>query len=88
MADFSREEIDVLYRIMTARRDMRHFSAEPIDPAMLDRLLAAAHLAPSVGLMQPWRFIRIRDRALRRRIHALVERGAAENSAGARRTRR
>jgi 5,6-dimethylbenzimidazole synthase len=73
MPDFSREEIDVLYRIMAARRDMRHFSSEPLDAALLDRLLAAAHLAPSVGLMQPWRFIRIRDRALRGRIHALVD---------------
>ena len=30
-------------------------------------------MAPSVGLMQPWRFIRIRDRRLRASIHALVE---------------
>jgi 5,6-dimethylbenzimidazole synthase len=73
MADFTREEIDALYRVMAARRDMRHFSGEPIEPELLDRLLAAAHLAPSVGLMQPWRFIRVRDRALRARIHALVE---------------
>ncbi len=73
MADFTREEIDALYRVMAARRDMRHFSDEPLEPALLDRLLAAAHLAPSVGLMQPWRFIRVRDRSLRRSIHALVE---------------
>jgi len=74
MTDFTREEIDTLYRVMTARRDMRHFSSDPLDAALLDRLLAAAHLAPSVGLMQPWRFIRIRDRELRERIHALVDR--------------
>ncbi|WP_347317042.1 5,6-dimethylbenzimidazole synthase, partial [Ralstonia pseudosolanacearum] len=42
-------------------------------PALLARLLRAAHLAPSVGYMQPWRFIRITDAALRARIHALVE---------------
>jgi 5,6-dimethylbenzimidazole synthase len=74
MADFTREEIDTLYRVMTARRDMRHFSSEPLDDALLERLLAAAHLAPSVGLMQPWRFIRIRNRELRELIHALVDR--------------
>jgi 5,6-dimethylbenzimidazole synthase len=73
MADFTREEIDAVYRVIAARRDMRHFLADPIDPKVLERLLAAAHMAPSVGLMQPWRFIRIRDRALRERIHALVE---------------
>ena len=73
MADFTREEIDALYKVMAARRDMRHFSSEPLPPELLERLLAAAHLAPSVGLMQPWRFIRVRDRHLRERIHALVE---------------
>jgi 5,6-dimethylbenzimidazole synthase len=36
-------------------------------------LLQAAHLAPSVGFMQPWRFIHITDRGLRARVHALVE---------------
>ena len=40
------------------------------------RLLHAAHAAPSVGLMQPWRFIRITDEALRKRIHALVDEAA------------
>src|SRR6202453_4250005 len=31
------------------------------------------HVAPSVGLMQPWRFIRVRDRSLRVKIHSLVD---------------
>src|SRR5271155_4531946 len=73
MADFTREEIEALYRVMAARRDMRHFSSEPLPAELLQRLLNAAHLAPSVGLMQPWRFIHIRDRRLRERIHALVD---------------
>jgi 5,6-dimethylbenzimidazole synthase len=73
MPDFTREEIDALYRVMAARRDMRHFSSEPLAPELLERLLAAAHLAPSVGLMQPWRFIRVCDRRLRVRIHVLVD---------------
>ncbi len=73
MSDFSEVEIDALYRVMAARRDMRHFTPEPIDEQLLERLLAAAHLAPSVGLMQPWRFVRVRDCELREKIHALVE---------------
>jgi 5,6-dimethylbenzimidazole synthase len=71
--DFTAEEIAAVYRVMALRRDVRHFLPDPLDDALLTRLLGAAHLAPSVGLMQPWRFIRIRDRALRTRIHALVE---------------
>ena len=73
MADFTRAEIEALYKVMAARRDMRHFSSEPLAPELLERLLAAAHLAPSVGLMQPWRFIHVRDRRLRERIHTLVD---------------
>lgn len=52
---------------------MRHFKPDAVDPEILARLLAAAHAAPSVGLMQPWRFIRITDKTLRDGIYALVE---------------
>ncbi len=71
--DFSPEEIAAVYRVIRERRDMRHFLPDPVDPDVLKRLLWAAHQAPSVGFMQPWRFIRITDRTLRGRIHALVE---------------
>jgi 5,6-dimethylbenzimidazole synthase len=73
MSDFTPQEIAAVYRVMAMRRDMRHFLSEPLDEALVGRLLAAAHMAPSVGLMQPWRFIRIRDPALRASIHAIVE---------------
>lgn len=73
MSDFTREEIDAIYRVIASRRDMRHFRPGPIDDAVLARLLHAAHLAPSVGFMQPWRFIRLRDTTVRERLHAMVE---------------
>lgn len=71
---FSDAECDAVYRAIAERRDMRHFSSDPVDEQTLRRLLHAAHQAPSVGLMQPWRIIRITDRALRVEIHALVDR--------------
>ncbi|WP_246398691.1 5,6-dimethylbenzimidazole synthase [Mycobacterium vicinigordonae] len=53
---------------------MRRFCPDGHVPEeVLARLLRAAHAAPSVGLMQPWRFIRITDISLRRRIHAVVD---------------
>ncbi|SFW81474.1 5,6-dimethylbenzimidazole synthase [Pseudomonas sp. NFACC04-2] len=70
---FSQTERDAIYRAIAERRDMRHFSGGTVEPALLRRLLEAAHQAPSVGLMQPWRFIRISDRALRGQIRQLVE---------------
>ncbi|MNM68898.1 5,6-dimethylbenzimidazole synthase [compost metagenome] len=70
---FSDAERAAIYRAIGERRDMRHFAGGEVAPALLGRLLAAAHQAPSVGLMQPWRFIRITQRGLRARIQALVE---------------
>ncbi|MBP4044104.1 5,6-dimethylbenzimidazole synthase [Chromobacterium violaceum] len=70
---YPQSDIDAVYRAIRERRDMRHFKPDPVDPDALQRLLAAAHCAPSVGFMQPWRFIRIRDMDLRHRLHALVE---------------
>jgi len=70
---FSQAERDAVYRAIAERRDMRHFAGGMVEPELLRRLLEAAHQAPSVGLMQPWRFIRISDRALRSQIQVLVE---------------
>ena len=71
---FDPAAIDAVYRAIFERRDMRHFSGGTVAPALLQRLLLAAHHAPSVGFMQPWRFIRITDSALRQQLHAAVER--------------
>lgn len=70
---FSPEERAAVYRAIAERRDMRHFSGGEVAPELLARLLEAAHQAPSVGLMQPWRFIRVTELALREDIHGLVE---------------
>jgi 5,6-dimethylbenzimidazole synthase len=66
-------DIAAVYRAIYERRDVRHFLPDPVDPEIFSRLLAAAHHAPSVGFMQPWRFLRISDSGLRKAIHKLVE---------------
>jgi 5,6-dimethylbenzimidazole synthase len=71
---YPQAQIDAVYRVIRERRDMRHFLPDAVAPELLERLLQAAHHGPSVGFMQPWRFIRIRSQALRQQIHALVER--------------
>ena len=50
------EELDQLF---VWRRDVRHFQTEPLPEAVLDHLLRTACLAPSVGLSEPWRFVRV-----------------------------
>lgn len=69
---FSEAEIQGVYRAIHERRDMRHFLPTPIPPEQLLRFIEAAHHAPSVGYMQPWRFVRIVDPALRRDLHQHV----------------
>ena len=73
MTDYNAIERAAIYRVIHERRDMRHFLSEPIAEDVLLRLLEAAHHAPSVGFMQPWRFLRVTDMELRKQIHALVE---------------
>jgi 5,6-dimethylbenzimidazole synthase len=64
--DMPRDLYDVIHR----RRDVRgQFTGAPIPDEVLDRVLAAAHAAPSVGLSQPWDFIVVRDRATREAFH-------------------
>ena len=41
------------------RRDVRRFLSHPIEPEILDTLIATACLAPSVGNSQPWRFVSV-----------------------------
>jgi len=50
-----------LRELLRLRRDVRRFRTEPIPEAYLHDMLEAAHHAPSVGLSQPWRFVRVDD---------------------------
>lgn len=67
---FSEPEREAIYRAIAERRDVRRgFTPEPLPENLLNRLLTAAHNAPSVGLMQPSRFLVIRDLAIRQQVH-------------------
>ncbi|MBD2858678.1 5,6-dimethylbenzimidazole synthase [Spongiibacter sp. KMU-158] len=70
---FNENERDTVYRVIDERRDMRHFIGGQIADEVLQRLLKAAHHAPSVGFMQPWRFIRITQPQLRESIYQVVQ---------------
>jgi 5,6-dimethylbenzimidazole synthase len=67
---FTQEERDAVYRAIRERRDVRSgYLSRPLEDDILLRLLNAAHMAPSVGLMQPWRFVVVRDAGLRAAVH-------------------
>ena len=56
---------DGLHDLLAWRRDVRAFRRDPLPDGMLDRLIAAACLSPSVGLSEPWRFVAVDDPARR-----------------------
>ena len=52
----------VLYDVINRRRDTRReFTGEQVDADVLERVLLAAHAAPSVGMSQPWDFVLVRS---------------------------
>jgi len=67
-------DVDALYRVVAQRRDVRTgFRPGPVDDEVLTRVLSAAHQGPSVGLSQPWDFILLHDREVRRRVLRLAQ---------------
>jgi nicotinate-nucleotide--dimethylbenzimidazole phosphoribosyltransferase len=71
---FAPEQRDALYAILAGRRDIRRFRSDGIDPALLHRILGAAHAAPSVGHSQPWRFVVVTEPATRERAGSMADR--------------
>lgn len=68
---YTEAEKAAVYRVIRERRDVRTgYLPTQVDDLTLQRLLSAAHQAPSVGFMQPWRFIIIRDASLRAAVHS------------------
>lgn len=76
---FSQEEKDAVFRAIATRRDVRsQFEPDAIPDEVLRRLLTAAHLAPSVGFMQPWNFVVIRSGDVKAKVQAAFDTANAE----------
>jgi 5,6-dimethylbenzimidazole synthase len=70
---FDDADITAVYRAISGRRDIREFIPGPLPDGLLQRLYAAAHAAPSVGFMQPWRLIHVSDPDLKTRMVEIVD---------------
>ena len=66
MSKFSQDFQTRLRDLMRWRRDVRRFRTDPVAEALLHECLASFALAPSVGLSEPWRVIRVESPAARR----------------------
>jgi nicotinate-nucleotide--dimethylbenzimidazole phosphoribosyltransferase len=65
---------EAFYDVVAARRDVRRYRPDPVPDDVLTRVLTAAHAAPSVGHSQPWRFLVVRDFAVRDQAAVLTDR--------------
>jgi nicotinate-nucleotide--dimethylbenzimidazole phosphoribosyltransferase len=71
---YDEAERETVHRVIAERRDVRRFRPDVVPDDVLQRVLEAAHRAPSVGLMQPWRLIVIRDIDTRVSVRRLAQR--------------
>ena len=71
--DFDRDFREHLYALLAWRRDVRRFKRDPLPDGTVERLIATACLAPSVGLSEPWRFVIVDDPARRAEIRRSFE---------------
>jgi nitroreductase len=58
---------------MARRRTVRDFSADPVPGELIDAAIRTAASAPSGANLQPWKFVVIREAALRRQIRLAAE---------------
>ena len=78
----SEVEREALYKVIYSRRDVRgQFLPAPVPDEVISRLLDAAHHAPSVGFMQPWDFIVVKEPEVRRKVKDGFELAHAEAAA-------
>jgi 5,6-dimethylbenzimidazole synthase len=78
-SDTFREQFHALLRW---RRDVRRFKPEPLPPGLLEEILRLVRFAPSVGLSEPWRFVRVAQPAIRAAIRSDFEEANAQALSG------
>ena len=78
---YAAAEIAAIDRVMRERRDIRHFVPGALPEGLLARLIEAAQHAPSVGYMQPWRFVRIASPTTREAPRQIVDAERAATAA-------
>jgi len=72
--EINEAEREAVYKTIFNRRDVRgEFKPDPVPEKVLKRILTAAHHAPSVGFMQPWDFIVVKDKSVKSRIKEAFE---------------
>ena len=78
--EFDTEFRSTFAKLLSWRRDVRHFRTDVVDPVLIERLLRNAMLAPSVGFSQPWRWVLVESAEARSAI--IANHNSANEAAG------
>lgn len=67
---FTEQDQILLEEMMLHRRDVRgnNFTDKDVEDDVIEKILHAASLAPSVGFSQPWEFVIVRDEAIKNQV--------------------
>ena len=73
-----------IFEEMDRRRSVRHFSSKEVPRELVETAIRAASTAPSGAHMQPWTFVIIGDKDVKRAIRLAAEQEEKENYEGGR----
>jgi len=73
---------DEFFEILSRRRTVREYSDRDVPLELIEKAIATAGTAPSGANMQPWRFVVVRDPAIKRKIREAAEKEERESYHG------
>lgn len=81
-ADEQRRRADEFFELLKRRRTVREFSDRDVPIELIEKAIATAGTAPSGANMQPWRFVVVRDKDVKRQIREAAEKEERESYHG------
>lgn len=73
---------DEFFEILSRRRTVREYSDRDVPIELIEKAVATAGTAPSGANMQPWRFVVVRDPAIKSKIREAAEKEERESYHG------
>jgi len=65
---FKPNDTQAILELLRWRRDVRHFKTDPLPDDVIENLIQAIALAPSVGNSRPWRIVRVKSDEIKEKI--------------------
>lgn len=80
--DDQQRRAQAFFELMRRRRTVRDFSDREVPLELIETAIATAGTAPSGANMQPWRFVVVRDAAIKKKIRQAAEKEEHESYHG------